>query len=154
MSKNYNLELQSNNTDLQEILNIINALPEESGGGSIDLPSLTNEGIASDLLSGKELINSNGGKVTGTMKNNGDIASTMNGIDTKSVSIPAGYTSGGTVSLDDTIDNEVATQADLITQIMETLSAKSAYNTIYIGSSEPTSDIGVDGDIYIVRSGD
>jgi hypothetical protein len=88
------------------------------------------------------------------MIDNGAIASTMDGINTKSIAVPAGYTSGGTVSLDGTIDNEVATQADLITQIMETLSAKGAYNTIYIGSSEPTSDIGVDGDIYIVRSGD
>jgi len=28
----------------------------------------------------------------------------------------------------------------------------SIYSTIYVGTSEPTSDIGVDGDIYIVRS--
>ena len=26
------------------------------------------------------------------------------------------------------------------------------YNTVYIGTSDPTSDIGIDGDIYIVRS--
>lgn len=26
-----------------------------------------------------------------------------------------------------------------------------SYSTIYIGASEPTSDIGFDGDIYIVR---
>ena len=65
-----------------------------------------------------------GAKVTGTMTNNGAIASTMDGIDTKSVSIPAGYTTGGTVSLTDDIDNEVDTQADLISQIATALQGK------------------------------
>lgn len=49
-------------------------------------------------------------------------------------------------------DNEVNTQADLIAQIVEALETKAAYNTIYIGTTEPTDDIGVNGDIYIVRS--
>lgn len=54
--------LQSNNTDLQAILNTINALPE----AGTDLPELTNPGTAADLMSGKELIGENGGVVTGT----------------------------------------------------------------------------------------
>lgn len=49
MSK-YNENLQSNNTDLQEILNIINTLPE---AGGVQLPILSNEGAAADLLTGK-----------------------------------------------------------------------------------------------------
>ena len=69
--------------------------------------------VASNILSGKTAY-AKGNKLTGTMANNGAINSTMDGINIKSVSVPAGYTSGGTVSLDDTIDTEVNTQANLI----------------------------------------
>ena len=75
---------------------------------------------AGDVLSGKKIVNSSGTVVTGTMTNNGAISKTMDGINTKTVNIPAGYTSGGTVSLDNTIDNEVDEQSDLITQIKST----------------------------------
>jgi hypothetical protein len=60
MSK-FNQDLQSNNLTLQEILNTINALPE----AGVQLPALDNEGAAADLLMGKELINSQGEKITG-----------------------------------------------------------------------------------------
>lgn len=63
--QNYNTALQSNNIDLQSILNIINELPE-AGSGGVDLPILDNEGTKSDLLSGKQLINSEGNVVIGT----------------------------------------------------------------------------------------
>lgn len=69
---NYNTQLQSNNTDLQAILNSINELPEATGG--IELPELTNEGTAIDLLSGKQLINSNGSVVTGTFSIDSELA--------------------------------------------------------------------------------
>lgn len=134
----------------------VSNMPIEIGqietGGTV-LPTLTNEATASDLVSGKELIDDEGNVIVGTMANNGQISSTMDGINTKSIAVPAGYTSGGTVSLDNTIDNEVAIQADLIAQIMSALESKTGYNTIYVGSSAPTDDIGVNGDIYIVRSG-
>lgn len=58
-----------------------------------------------------------GEKVTGTMVNNGAISRTMDGINTTSITIPEGYTSGGSVSLDNTIGNEVNEQASLIAQI-------------------------------------
>ena len=51
------------------------------------------------------------------MSNNGAISATFDGLTTTSYTIPSGYTSGGTVSLDNTIDNEVDEQADLIAQI-------------------------------------
>lgn len=121
---NYNTQLQSNNVDLQAILNAINNLPEASTG--VELPKLTNPASASDILVSKEAINANGMKITGSMLNNGTITSTMDGIDVKSVTIPEGYTSGGTVSLDNTIDNEVDTQADLIAQINSVLEGKAA----------------------------
>lgn len=94
--------------------------------GGTTLPELENEGSAADLMEGKELISSDGNIVTGTMPNNGAISSTMDGINTKSVTVPAGYTSGGTVSLDNTIDNEVNEQADLISQIATALEGKAA----------------------------
>jgi hypothetical protein len=106
--------IQSHNIRLNNLLEDINNLPE---AGDIELPVLDNEGAAADILSGKQLINQDGQVVTGSMPNNGNIAQTMDGINTTSVTIPSGYTSGGTVSLDNTIGNEVATQTDLITQI-------------------------------------
>ena len=122
----------------------------EGLGSGIDTSDATV--TAEEIVSGKTAY-VNGEKIIGTMVDNGDITSTIDGIEAKSVTVPAGYTSGGIIGLDDTIDNEVATQADLIAQIFEVLASKAAYNTIYIGGSAPTADFGVNGDIYIVRSG-
>lgn len=38
---NYNEELQSNNTDLQSILDTVNALPEASGGAAVETCNIT-----------------------------------------------------------------------------------------------------------------
>lgn len=51
----------------------------------------------------------NGVKVTGTMPNNGSTSGTINGMSSTTFNIPAGYTTGGTVSL--TNDIEVALAA-------------------------------------------
>ena len=56
--------------------------------GGMTLPELTNEGTASDLLSGKQLINQNGGVVTGTIATKTSSDLTANGA---TVSVPAGY---------------------------------------------------------------
>ena len=116
-----------------------------------NLPELTNQGIASDVLFGKQLIDENGNIITGTMADNGDISGSFNGIDIINYTVPAGYTSGGTVSLTDDIPNEIETQSDLIAQIKEILIAKSAYNTVYIGDTIPDDSLGTNGDIYIKR---
>lgn len=47
-------------------------------------------------------------KVTGTMANNGDVSATMDGLATLSVTIPAGYTTGGTISLTSDIEEALA----------------------------------------------
>lgn len=78
------------------------------------------------MLSGTEMLDGEGKKVIGTMPDNGAISSTMDGLETQSVSIPVGYTSGGTVSLDSTIDNTANSQATQIDEIMELLEGKSA----------------------------
>ena len=50
----------------------------------------------------------NGAKVVGTMPNNGSVTTSMDGLTTTSVTIPAGYTSGGTVSLTSDIEDALA----------------------------------------------
>lgn len=115
---NNNSNLKTNTASLQELLNAVNNLPEASNG--VELPELTNEGSAENLLSGKQLIDGEGKKVTGTMPNNGTVTQTFDGLNTSSVTIPAGYTSGGTIGLDNTISNEANEQSSLIDQIIAT----------------------------------
>ena len=69
----------------------------------------TSEGDAAapDILSGK-IAFVGGLKVTGTMPDNGSVAGTMDGLTTTSVTIPAGYTRGGAVSLTDDIEQALA----------------------------------------------
>lgn len=50
----------------------------------------------------------NGAKVVGAMPNNGSVSASMDGLTTTSVTIPAGYTSGGTVSLTSDIEDALA----------------------------------------------
>uniref|UniRef100_A0AAU8B0H3 Tail protein n=1 Tax=Dulem virus 36 TaxID=3145754 RepID=A0AAU8B0H3_9CAUD len=65
--------------------------------------------IAADILSGKTAYVS-GSKITGSMVNNGAISATIDGLTdlTSSYTVPAGYTSGGTVSLTDDIETQLA----------------------------------------------
>ena len=88
--------LQQNSANLQEILNTINALPE----AGTDLPELSNEGVADDLVIGKELISSNGDIVTGINP----------------------YAKAET-------DAEVATQTELLAQAVSALEEKAGVNS-------------------------
>ncbi|MDD6936235.1 MAG: hypothetical protein PUI99_04840, partial [Clostridiales bacterium] len=63
---------------------------------------------AADVLDGKFIVLADGSKVEGTMANNGAISKTIDGLTQTSASIPAGYTSGGTVSLTDAIETALA----------------------------------------------
>lgn len=62
---------------------------------------------AANILAGKTAY-VNTTKVTGTMADNGDVSATMDGLATLSVTIPAGYTTGGTVSLTSDIEEALA----------------------------------------------
>lgn len=82
----YNNKIENNNIDLQAILNIVKNLPEEGSG--VELPDLTNEGSAADLLVGKELIDGDGNIVTGEIPTKTASNLTVSGA---TVTVPAGY---------------------------------------------------------------
>lgn len=63
---------------------------------------------AAHVLSGKKIVDAAGAVVTGAMANNGDVSASFDGLTTTSVTIPAGYTSGGTISLTADIEESLA----------------------------------------------
>ncbi len=75
---------------------------------------------AADVLDGKFIVLADGRKVEGTMANNGAIAKTIDGLTQTSAAIPAGYTSGGTVSLKEA-DMSVQSQIDRLAGAKTTL---------------------------------
>lgn len=62
---------------------------------------------AGDILTGK-IAFVNGASVTGSMPNNGATSLTIDGMQAASVAVPAGYTTGGTVTLTDSIETALA----------------------------------------------
>lgn len=67
----------------------------------------TGTAVAGDILTGK-IAFVNGASVTGSMPNNGVTSLTIDGMQETSVAVPAGYTTGGTVSLTDSIETALA----------------------------------------------
>lgn len=64
---------------------------------------------AADVLTGKVFVDSTGAQKSGEMANNAAVSATINGLDTTSYVIPAGYHKGsGTVKLTDDIENALA----------------------------------------------
>lgn len=63
---------------------------------------------AADVLTGKVIVSATGQTVAGTMPNNGALSLTIDGLTAMSASIPAGYSSGGTVSLNSDIEDALA----------------------------------------------
>lgn len=71
-----------------------------------DVSGVTAE--AADVLSGEKFVTTDGTVTTGTMANNGSVSDTIDGLTKTSVIIPAGFTSGGTISLTDDIEEALA----------------------------------------------
>lgn len=63
---------------------------------------------APHVLDGDIFVDAAGNQVEGSMPNNGSTSATMDGLTQTSVTIPAGYTSGGTVSLTSDIEDALA----------------------------------------------
>lgn len=83
----------------------VNAIPAKYGDTTGD------DAIAANLLAGKyahTIVNGTATQIEGTMTNNGAISATIDGLTTTSYSVPSGYTSGGTVSLDNSIETALA----------------------------------------------
>lgn len=83
----------------------VGAIPSEYGDTTND------DAVAGNILYGKKAHSNSSGSavaVTGTMPNNGAISATIDGLTTTSYSVPAGYTSGGTVSLTNDIETALA----------------------------------------------
>lgn len=74
-------------------------------GNYVDTADAT--AAAGEILAGKTAY-IGGLKVEGTMANNGAVNKTIDGLTGTSAAIPAGYTTGGTVSLDSSIEDALA----------------------------------------------
>lgn len=77
-------------------------IPKQGGGTAKFYDTANANASASDLLTGKTAFGS-GGSISGSMANNGATGGTI-GTKAGTVTIPAGYTSGGTVSLTNVTD--------------------------------------------------
>ncbi len=63
---------------------------------------------AADVLAGKKIVLPTGEVEEGAIPVNGDVSATIDGLTTTSYTVPAGHTTGGTVSLTDDIENALA----------------------------------------------
>lgn len=61
-----------------------------------------------EVLEGKIFVDSTGVSQVGSMPNNEDVSGTIDGLVKTSITIPAGYTTGGTISLTSDIENALA----------------------------------------------
>ena len=77
-------------------------IPKSGGGTAKFYDTASADVSASDVLTGKTAFGSSG-SVSGSMANNGSTSGTI-GTKSGTVAIPAGYTSGGTVSLTNVSD--------------------------------------------------
>lgn len=64
--------------------------------------------VAAHVLDGDFFVDKTGAKVEGTMPNNGAVSGSIDGLTVTSFSVPAGYTSGGAVSLTDDIETALS----------------------------------------------
>lgn len=83
------------------------AIPGNFGDTS-DATATDEHLLAGKIAYGYDSVSGKAVKLEGAMANNGSVTATMDGMTTTSVSIPAGYTTGGTISLTDDIETALA----------------------------------------------
>lgn len=66
------------------------------------------DAVAGDVLDGKKIVAADGAIITGSMANNGDVSNAIDGLTVTSVTIAAGYTTGGIINLTDDIEQRLA----------------------------------------------
>jgi len=89
-----------NNVDYNNVPEV--DIPKQGGGTAKFYDTAGADAAATDILTGKTAYNASG-SVSGSMANNGSTSGTI-GTKNGTVTIPAGYTSGGTVSLTNVSD--------------------------------------------------
>lgn len=77
-------------------------IPKSGGGTAKFYDTASADAVAANILSGKVAFGASG-SITGSMANNGETGGTI-GTKSGTITIPAGYTSGGTVSLTNVSD--------------------------------------------------
>lgn len=85
-------------------------IPKQGGGTSKFYDTSAADATAANILTGKTAFGPNG-SISGSMANNGSTSGTI-GTKAGTVTIPAGYTTGGTVSLTNVTD---CTSANILT---------------------------------------
>lgn len=81
----------------------VNAIPDNYG----DVSGVT--AAAGDVLANKIFVDAEGAENAGTMPNNGAVAATIDGLNSMSYTVPAGYHSGtGKVTLTNAIETALA----------------------------------------------
>lgn len=75
-------------------------------GSYQDVSAVTAE--EGDVLAGKIIVGADGTTKVGSLANNGELNLTFDGLTETSVTLPAGFTTGGTVSLTDEIERALA----------------------------------------------
>ena len=117
-------------------------IPKNGGGNAVFWDTTSATAGAGDILSGKSAFDS-AGAVNGSMANNGALSGT---ISTKAgTSIPAGYTSGGSVAISSTEQNKI-TSGNIrsgvtilgvagSTAVVDTSDADATAATIYSGAT-------------------